>query len=449
MANLNIRVFLSLALLLVGPALAHAAQAEDHTAGELAVLRAQNAELRDRVAQSQQQQNETWMHQRRQEEVQLLISQALADAQHRSTMLHDAATAGHDGRFFLASADNRFRLNVGGHFQFRYIANFRDDAPTEGDTTAGFQARRTYLLFNGHIGDPRFVYSFLVASSRNGGNTSMEAVSVSYALSDQLTLSGGVFQAPFLREWLVSSRRLLTVDRSLVHDHFTTGYSSGVQLSYAGDDVRLAAMLNQGANRNFTNFNTPGNADFALTARADVKLTGQWSQYTDFAAWAEQPTAAFLGAAAHYEIGEGGTDAINRDFFTWTVDATAKHQNLGLFAAVVGRHDLKVGQNEDKFDDFGIVAQLGYMIEIRIEPFVRYEILLPDNSRNVDNINVLTAGMNYYLVGHSAKFTADVVYVFDPLDPAFRGGSNGLGLLNDAPGQDGQTAVRAQFQLIF
>ncbi len=55
--------------------------------------------------------------------------------------------------------------------------------------------------------------------------------------------------------------------------------------------------------------------------------------------------------------------------------------------------------------------------------------------------------MNYYLKKHSAKFTVDGVFALDPLTGIAV--SDGLGLQGDGADEDGQFALRAQFQILF
>ena len=46
--------------------------------------------------------------------------------------------------------------------------------------------------------------------------------------------------------------------------------------------------------------------DIALTARADVRLSGNWKQAKDFVDWARDEMGLFLGGAIHYEVSETG-----------------------------------------------------------------------------------------------------------------------------------------------
>ncbi|MEX1015294.1 MAG: porin [Phycisphaeraceae bacterium] len=411
---------------------------------DVAALRAELAALRAEVAEVRGEADQTWMNERRAEEVKTLIAEVLNDADTRASLGQGGLTAGHDGKFFLASADNAYRLNIGGQIQFRYIANFRNDADDE--VTEGFQHRRTKLSFSGHVGDPRLGFKIMPVVSRNGGNIAIEEAVINYQLTDDTAIIAGTMKIPFLRETLQSSSRQLAVERSLVEAHFGAGYSSGVQLTHRMDPVRLAFMVSDGAGEDFVGFQNTS-THLGLSGRADVKLAGEWGQLSNFGAWGDEGFAAFLGVAAHFD--EGMDDAIVDDQLRWTVDATVKMNHIGLYGAVAGLHDTKVAEGAEKFEDLGFLVQGSYMFDDRFEPFARYEMLMPDSSRDAEDVSLLTLGANYYFKGHAAKLTSDIVWVMDPLDGTFVGGSNGLGLLTDEAGADDQFVWRTQFQLLF
>jgi len=73
------------------------------------------------------------------DEVRAIVSEMMQDAETRSSLLQGGVTGGHDGKFFLASSNGDFRLNVGGFTQFRYFANFRDDNSTDNEFEPGFR----------------------------------------------------------------------------------------------------------------------------------------------------------------------------------------------------------------------------------------------------------------------------------------------------------------------
>ena len=188
--------------------------------------------------------------------------------------------------------------------------------------------------------------------------------------------------------------------------------------------------------------------DMAFTARADLKLAGDWAQAKDFSAWSGEDFGAFVGGAVHWQAAETGTTATNDAMLVWTADGLVEYRGVSAMAAVMGMHT----NNEagPDFDDTGFQVELGcFLIPDKLQPFARYDYIDVDGA---DEMNLVAAGVNYYLAKHNAKFTADVVHAFDPLfsgrgitDPA----SSALGLRPDVDGQGGQTALRAQFQLLF
>ena len=164
-------------------------------------------------------------------------------------------------------------------------------------------------------------------------------------------------------------------------------------------------------------------ADFAFTARVDVRLAGDWGQSKDFAAWAGEEMAAFIGAAIHYEIGETGDGFLNNNFFMWTVDGSVEMNNFNAFAYIVGYHsDLDdILGGVDDVDFFGYVFQLGYMvIPDTLEPFFRFEYFDFADFAEVLGLSdsrarVITFGTNYYLNRHNAKVVVDLVWAVDSL----------------------------------
>ena len=358
--------------------------------------------------------------------------------------------AGYDGGFYLADPDDNFRLNVGGLLQVRYTANFRDDplatATDDGDeNNAGFTVHRARLKFDGHVYGPRLRYFVQLDANRSNGNVFLLDAFVDYDLNvtdpdaTTYTLRGGRFKAPFLREQLAGAGASLAVERSLVHGVFTAGRTEGLALYANAPDLRLSVSLNDGVRAAPSDFNDDA-SDLAATARVDLKLLGTWKQFNDFAAFEGDEPSLFLGAAAHYELGETGNDTVNQDLFLWTIDGSYEAGPVNLFASFVGRHtDPDLG---DTADEYGYLAQLGVMaIPDRLQPFVRYEHL--GLAGGADDVDLVTAGANIFFRKHNAQLSIDAVYVLDPL----AAGSTTLGLL---PATDGdQLALRAQFQVGF
>ncbi len=444
-------------------------------------------QLRAEVAELRAAKDQTWLNERRAEEVKALISEVLADADTRASLLDASILGGHDGKnFFLKSADGNFKMKIKAQAQVRYIANFANNGDlASGDIDedlGGFQIRRTKLKLGGHAWDPAMFWKLTLASTRDHNEVYLEELLIGYKVNDKLKIAAGRTKAPFMREELTSSSKQLTVERSLVNEAFTAGFVEGVVAMYQPhENVKLAFALTDGIGSGEETVGAGGagadwnaaDVDVALTARADVKLAGEWKQMKDTSAWAGEDMALFLGAAVHYQKTETGLNAANMadDLFAWTIDGSLEINGLGIYAAVVGLHTnapensgaapnfVFASGNPEDLNFYGFVVQAGYMvIPDKLEPFIRYEMLSIDNqvftgspAQTEDNPSLLTVGLNYYIKKHNVKFTVDVVHAFDSLGGAGTafGVSDGLGLRADEPDQDGQTALRAQAQLLF
>jgi hypothetical protein len=448
---------------------------------ELEATQEQMQSLKDEVARIRSDRGEDWMDERRAEEVKGLIREVIADAETRASYADTSMFAGWNKKFFLASEDGKFLLNLGGQLQFRYVFNRRDKEATasdgKDDNEAGFQFRRTKLSFDGYISSPKFIYEAVIVADRNTGALGLEVGRFEYEFADGASVVFGRHKAPFLREELTSSKRQLAVERTVVNEVFSIGYTEGVGLTMKGDSLRIAVMVNDGQNagelggtfasgKDFAN----DHVDAAFTGRADLRLAGDWKQMDDFAAWSNENTGMFLGAAFHYQVQETGSrndfngDSDTADtgegidgFFSWTVDGSIETGGFNAYAAIIGQHTQATDAAGIDFNNYGAVIQGGYMVlPDQLEPFARYEWLSLDDDAagNQTDVSIVTVGANYYMTKHNAKFTLDLLYALDPITSAsttslYSSGFSGLGLLNDAATEDGQLAVRAQFQLLF
>ncbi len=142
----------------------------------------------------------------------------------------------------------------------------------DNDITLGFVTRRTKLKLDGNVISDRLAYKVTGAFSRRGGAFGLEDALMAYELNSSWSVRAGQFKAPFLREELVSSSAQLLAERSVVNETFNQDFSQGVEIAFESDRVRAAAMISDGfASRN-TPYTLAGEADFALTARAEVLL---------------------------------------------------------------------------------------------------------------------------------------------------------------------------------
>jgi len=478
-------LFAASAIVIVGAA----AQAEQMSTQE---LQAELQALRSEVTQLRTAQSQDWMNERRAEEIKTLVREVLSDADTRASLLDSSITAGHNGdHFFLSSEDGNFEMAIYGQLQVRYTANFRDSNPGSGtdEGEAGFNIPRAKIGFAGTVVNPRIHYDVRLNANRDDETVFTDKVVIGYDLTDEIYIWAGEDKAPFLREELINSSHQLAVERSLVNEAFTLDRVQGVGVKWnAHEQVKLAAMVHDGARSgestvttsgapaglsiyNAADFTAHGNisssdigkdfqndrTDFAVTARGDVLLAGDWAQWKDYSSWAGEELFVNVGAAIAYEVGETGDTGNNTNHLSWTVDATVEYQGFALSAAYVGSSididDAVVGVSD--FDPWGVMVQGSYNMDLgnktSLEPFVRYEFIDLDDFGGIlpstidDDFTLITFGANWYHAKHDAKLSADIVWSLDSLPTSV----SGLGLLADDTGEEDQIALRVQYQLLF
>lgn len=398
------------------------------------------------------------------ETVKTLARETLTEVRTRAAPLGDLPKTGHDGKRLLKPrADKSFDMQIGGQLQVRYLYNHRNGDSID-EVESGFQIRRGKVNFMGHVLDPKLTYFVQVATGRKINDVGLQDAVIGFQPTESLTIEAGRRKLPFLRAELNSSKRFMAVERATVTEFFTLNRAEGLWFHYAPtSSLKTTVALSDGSNSGNIGGGASGSndfdkdrTDFAITARADWKLAGNFDQMKDFAAWKDEPLGGFIGAAIHYEAGETGDNSSsnNADYFAFTLDGSIEYNGFQVFGALMGGH-VSFNDGRKDLDHFGFLLQSSYMVvPDKFEPFVRWE--MTDIDGQADNISLITLGFNRYLKKHNAKFVLDIVYALDPLIPALNnkpfgadGISGGLGLRADEGNNDGQIALRSMFQFVF
>lgn len=425
------------------------------------------AEQESTIAHLRREQGQSWMNERRAEEVEGLIREVLSDADTRAALADDALYAGWNGNFFLASDDGRFLLKLLGQIQFRHVLSTSSDAfdggavPAEDldDDRSGFELSRVRIGFKGHVIDPSWKY-FIWTGFNSSGSAFMLDATITKVLGGGWSVTAGQFKVPLWREWLVSETRQQFVSRTMVHAGFSGLYTQGFAVDYRNDDWHLVFSLNDGVDGTNRPWNTEDIEGIALTGRAEWMVVGDdWGSYADFESKPGDPMTVVLGGAAHWQVGEYGTSGTTlttgdeADTFRWTADASLEINGLNLYAAVLGNHLTGTDALSD-LHQLGVYLQAGYFVAEDLEVMARWEWGDLDVS-GVEDLSILTVGFSKMFDGHRLKWTTDVGYAFNELNRvdvsgnAFGWPSSGLGWRPDAVGADGQVVVRSQIQLLF
>ena len=423
------------------------------------------------------------------------VNSVLNDAELRSTPTLQASSsdfvAGYKGgKFLIQSADGKFSLNPNLQLQVRNVTNYRENASADGGerTENGFEIRRAKFAFAGNVFSKNLTYNFQFAANRAGGAALIEDAWLRYMLpaggaGDGFGFRLGQFKDITFHEETNSSKRQLAVDRSLTNELLgggQTDFIQGATVIYdKGGAFRAEFGVTDGFNSDNANFQEGGggsngqsaagydidvdNANWGFVGRAELVLLGKdssetpyrsaWKQYDDFTAMNSKENSLVLGAGGHF------TNAGDINAIFHTVDVQFENnRGLSVYAGYYGLYrdfgsDFDTNPatavtliEEGTYYDYGFVAQVGYMLTERLEPFARYSLTQLDDADasipDQDSYSEITVGANYYLRGHAAKFTIDANYLPEGV-PAAQSGIGYLGGVDEA-----QISVRAQFQLL-
>ena len=480
-------------------------------------LEASNQALSAEVSTLRAADGDAWLTEQRATEIRGIVTDVLADSDTRRSLQSSDMTAGWNDGFFMASADGRFRLEVGGLVQVRYIYGYIPDglsgvnipnSPIADDveTRNGFDMPNTQLDFRGHVFGPEYSYRLRGQFSNQGeaivgqnpfgnlgsggGTFRLLDAWLRAEVSDGIALRVGQFKLPFAREQLVDQEYQLAVSRSTIVEHLGLGYSQGVELQFVSDDVRVMAAYSNGGTDNVYGIlkgagSEPLNSDcasdrvdWAVTARAEWKLAGRWSQFRSMTSPPGDEFAFLVGVAAHLQEGDpdtGGsqnTSDPNR-WYIFTADASLMYGGATLFgsftyssmdsasAFVQGSNNFFPPTTADigSSHAWGAVLQGSYYFDPKWEVFARAEF----GEANISNINqitaptgvpsleqgnlfsVLTMGVNWYIDGEDLKWSADLGFALDSIDGVWSNNANGW----RPAAEQSEMVFRTQLQMAF
>ena len=222
-------------------------------------------------------------------------------------------TAGHDGRFYIRSADDMFKLQFDTRLQFRHTLASTDDCddalmedgtrPDFGEsgadkTASAMELERARLYLTGHVLKDLDYRIVLEADDDSSNGQFLYEYEVAYSFMPELGVKAGRYKGPFGKQEPTSSGRLMLVDRSLANEVFNIDRMTGVEAFGTvnlGDvqPVYRAGIFNGLATNNREPFEETDNSP-AIAARLAVPLLGATEK--DFAnesdlAWHENQVA--------------------------------------------------------------------------------------------------------------------------------------------------------------
>jgi hypothetical protein len=414
--------------------------------------------------------SDDWLTEQRADEIKALVADVLADADTRSSLMENGLTAGWDENFFLASADGRFKLMIGGMLQVRWIWNYHDQSQAAADPAKiryGWELTRTRLTFSGHVFSRDLQYLIrsdfaradLSATNLTGGQDTLLDAWIRYLLNDQWSLRVGQFKLPFNREELVLPQYQQVIERSLVNQSLNIGRSQGIELVWATNAFRVAVATSAGGQDNFGGFNLVGNppintpwnaptSSYSFTGRFENLVAGQWEQFKQMTSPPGDPFGLMWGVAAHVQEGVYTGAPGPRDEESWfaaCADISADWGGSNLFASLIYQYI-----DDPEFDIFNVIGatvQGGMYFTEKLEGYARLEYGWVSSNFSFPDLWVITLGGNYYFDGQDIKLSADVGFGLNQVSSAWD--SNIAGWRLDSPGAEPQIVFRTQLQLLF
>ena len=483
---------------------------------------AQIAELKKELNELKSQNGDKWLTEERASQIRGVVQDVMADADTRSSLQATAATSGYNNGFFIASPDGNFKLQINGQVQVRSSYAWQTNSawnaaqtvnPNATKAQYGTEIRRAKLSFSGNVVDPSWQYKVTMAylpqgstfaavtsspyntAGNNQGNgtnstANLEDAYINKDMGNGMSLKMGQFKSPFLREELVSSANQLGVERSVVNQMFSTGWTDGIQFTASNDTLMgMVSFNNGGNNANFATQNmssTNGNyTQYALTGRLQWLAFGNWAQFNDMTSMRGGGQGLMLGTGFNWQHGgnqnnafggnqnpgSGNTDA---GFLTYTADASWDLGGANLYGAFFGNltGSLPVdngplggqGTNGSSIQSYGALVQGGYFISDNTELFGSWQwyetanqggnnpSTLSNNVFNAQMNNIFSAGVNIYLT-KNVKFTFDTGWAANGI--VFQGGIYNQAVAGTnyqtagSVNSGGQWVGRAQVQLVF
>ncbi|MBU3683833.1 MAG: hypothetical protein FGM39_07475 [Phycisphaerales bacterium] len=497
----------------------------------LDVLEERNKELEGKVTDLTRQQGEEWLGEQRAAQIREVVRDVLADSEQRASLRDGGMTAGWNDGFFLASNDGRFRMNVGGFVQSRFIWSSIQEGPPTGPPSNGFVQDRQVnrygfdvpdlqLWADGHVFSRDFQYMVKARFSQGfsteltkGPNSNFAVGGAEYRdvelldawirvnLDDHWSARFGQFRTPFSRGFLVLEQYQMAASRSVVDYHYALGYTQGLELEYAADEARVRMAVNNGEQDQLLgdvniNNQVPGGAyavfptgsygaanapfwaqtsSYSFTGRVDWKPSGQWDQFRSYTSPAMEEFGMLLGAGFHVQQSyayqpnnsNGPIDPSNF-WVTATADAQLNFGGASFYGAFFYNYLNSPGAisplfgspqnasgNLGSFSIYAFQTMVSAYIAPKMELFGRYEFAMIDGidasdatisalSSELDPLNLLTVGFNWYLDGQDLKWTTDLGWAMTAVHPWFADIEAGW-----RPSASDEVVFRTQLQLMF
>lgn len=315
----------------------------------------------------------------------------------------------------LEFPDNGFTTQINTLIQTRYT--FTDgDGDFGEDNTSSFDVNRARIIIQGSALNNEFQY-FLQPEFVSGDDDSAKSPELldawlQWNACDWASVKMGQFKTGISRSFNTSSEKLMFADRSEASELFDLGRQQGVRGDWSFDSFSLnAAVFNgestgEGINRPGVDTNHTGVVGFRAGLVGDINPFEEGDvDYSENLGW---------DMGATYAFSDRNNDAVGDvERHTVSVDTNLKVKGISFNGEFFwGRAEAKDLPGDTKVSPIGFYAQTGYFLSPKKwELAVRYSYVDCDQdglaggvcTDGVDDINQVTAGINYYWWKHNLK----------------------------------------------
>ena len=356
--------------------------------------------------------------------------------------------------FHIRSADNAFRLNLGGYTQIRWHLNYRlTPGAGEDSVTSGFYVNRTRFYMDGEY-TPKFHYQFQI-NIDSEGIFNIWTARIQYDITPRWSIHSGLGKVPQSREDWISPQNTLTTDHSANDFTFAVGSAYMVVASFKGRYVRHSMGISNGNYGSKYTYPKSASHTLGFYSRWEYQLIGaNWKSWSNLTGRRGEDFGLLLGWAAgyHFDLSAGGTSTAPQNNGQANIDLSINGDGFHVLMSTVWTYAIvdPADKNIYHYNSFGLMIQGGYFIAPQHQLYAQYNLVSPgsDPGRFI-NYNSLTFGYSFFpfIRTNRWKLSAEAGYLFNAINDTLVPDKVSLGY--HSTDEDGQFYFRLQTQFGF
>jgi hypothetical protein len=350
--------------------------------------------------------------------------QASAPSKPLAARYHAFPELADESRFILKSEDERFEFGIDGLLTARYEVNHRrDDGTGSSNTDQGFEIVGARINFKGYLYED-FGYWVRLAADEYGANPAFDAIMGYYTFNNDTTLVVGSVPSILNRENGQPQDKLLSLESTATNYAFDPFGYKGIMLGHHTPRLVFRGIINDGYRSFLNSAFADASAEWAFAGQVQgmaVGDKGDWARFNNFTSRPGSGFAWMLNAAFHVQDGRGDAsdpnDHRSDDVFLLMLESSMEGNGWNFYASGYYRETDGPSTAGIKYKDLGFVLQGGAWVSKHFEWYSRYDKVISDNDRPVENedFRTLSTGINYYPFPHTdnIRFGLEGVYMFD------------------------------------